>query len=177
VARNWTSRTAASRIATGRVVWPRPTEVFGEQGRVRGHWHDQGGVDYPGRPTNKTQSPGSAAASAAIRNRLVRMRNDRYRAAMPVVNAKARAKTKAIFFMTRAPLNYALICRRWVKASVTAVTFWGFSYCRPGRREAAIGFMIAPLLRSLCDSEVVARVVQYVAWLNQSNVFVGILRA
>jgi hypothetical protein len=121
-------------------VWPRPTEVFGEQGRVRGHWHDQGGVDYPGRPTSKTQkltvtwihldqqplTPQSAIARSVCAIIVT--------VAMPVVNAKARAKT---VFMTRAPLNYALTCRRWVKASVTAVTFWGFSYCRPGRREAA----------------------------------------
>ena len=58
-------------------------------------------------------------------------------AAMPVVNAKARAKTKAIFFMTRAPLSPPATCQRWVKTSVTAVTFWGFSYLQ--RRAVGSG--------------------------------------
>ena len=47
---------------------------------------------------------------------------------------------------------------------------------RARRHPASAAYHIAPLPRSLWDSEVVGWVVQKV-WLNQNNVFVGILRA
>jgi len=105
-------------------VWPRPSEVLGEQGKVRGHGTTKGELITHGRPTSKnsetdylldqqlllaqsalagcgyitaagaaksekptarninifmTPPAVSAAATAAIRNRLVRMRDNRHR--------------------------------------------------------------------------------------------------
>jgi hypothetical protein len=57
--------------------------------------------------------------------------------AMPVLNAKARARTRNIFFMA-IPVEDE-VARTGLRASVTAVTFWSFFDATKKKKATKVG--------------------------------------
>ena len=112
-------------------MWPRTSEVLGTTGS-RGHWHDQGGVDFPGRTNTPIKgrecewsAVRTAATSTTIRHRLIGMSHDRH-CRHASGEGEGECKNQRDLLHDKLPYSMMGGCQDRQRPSVIAITFWRF---------------------------------------------------